>query len=247
MDRMLYVAMSGAKQTMLAQTANSNNLANANTNGFRADLAAFRSMPVYGPGAPTRVNAMAESAGVDTTSGAITPTGRELDVAIKGEGWIAVQAPDGTEAYTRVGNLRIEDGGILKTGSGLSVLGNGGPIALPPAEKIEIGTDGTVSIRGIGQAASTLTVLDRIKLVSVDGASLTKGNDGLLRLKDGGTAAPDANVNIVSGALETSNVNTVDAMVNLISLARQYETQVKMMKTAEETDNAATQLLSLSG
>jgi flagellar basal-body rod protein FlgF len=146
-----------------------------------------------------------------------------------------------------VGNLRIEDGGILKTGSGLSVLGNGGPIALPPAEKIEIGTDGTVSIRGIGQAASTLTVLDRIKLVNVDGAALTKGDDGLLRMRDGGVAAADASVNIVSGALETSNVNTVDAMVNLISLARQYETQVKMMKTAEETDNAATQLLSLSG
>jgi flagellar basal-body rod protein FlgF len=247
MDRMLYVAMSGAKQTMLAQTANSNNLANANTNGFRADLAAFRSMPVSGPGEPTRVYAMSENAGVDTSSGAINPTGRDLDIAIKGEGWIAVQASDGSEAYTRVGNLRIEDGGILKTGSGLAVLGNGGPIALPPAEKIEIGTDGTVSIRGIGQAASTLTVLDRIKLVRVDGNALAKGEDGLLRMRDGGIAPPDAAVGVVSGALETSNVNTVDAMVNLISLARQYETQVKMMKTAEDIDNAASQLLSLSG
>ena len=246
MDRMLYVAMSGAQQTMLAQTSNSNNMANANTDGFRADLAAFRSMPVYGPGDPTRVYAMAESSGVDTTSGAINPTGHDLDIAIRGEGWIAVQAPDGTEAYTRVGNLRIEDGGILKTGSGLSVLGNGGPIALPPAEKVEIGTDGTVSIRGIGQSASTLTVLDRIKLVSIDGASLVKGADGLLRARDGSTAQPNAEVSVVSGALETSNVNTVEAMVNLINLARQYETQVKMMKTAEETDSASTQLLSLS-
>jgi len=247
MDRMLYVAMSGAKQTMQAQTANSHNLANANTNGFRADLATFQSMPVYGQGQPSRVYAMAESAGVDTTSGAINPTGRDLDIAIKGEGWIAVQAPDGTEAYTRVGNLRISDGGILKTGSGLPVLGNGGPVALPPAEKIEIGSDGTVSIRGVGQAASTLTVLDRIKLVRIDGDSLVKGEDGLLRKRDGSTAAPDASVGIVSGALETSNVNTVDAMVKLISLARQYETQVKMMKTAEDIDTAATQLLSISG
>jgi flagellar basal-body rod protein FlgF len=247
MDRMLYVAMSGAKQTMLAQTANSHNLANANTNGFRADLETFRSMPVYGPGQPSRVYAMTETAGVDTTSGAINPTGRDLDIAVKGEGWIAVQAADGSEAYTRVGNLRIEDGGILKTGSGLSVLGNGGPIALPPSEKVEIGTDGTVSIRGIGQSASTLTVLDRIKLVRIDGNELTKGKDGLLRMRDGSPAAADASVGIVSGALETSNVNTVDAMVNLISLARQYETQVQMMKTAEETDTAATQLLSLSG
>jgi flagellar basal-body rod protein FlgF len=247
MDRMLYVAMSGAKQTMLAQTANSHNLANANTDGFRADLASFRSMPVYGVGQPSRVYAMTESAGVDTSSGAINPTGRDLDIAIKGEGWIAVQALDGTEAYTRVGNLHTEDGGILKTGSGLSVLGNGGPIALPPFEKIEIGGDGTLSIRGIGQSASTLTVLDRIKLVRIDSASLVKGEDGLLRMRDGSTAAPDATVGVVAGALETSNVNTVEAMVNLISLARQYETQVKMMKTAEEIDNAATQLLNISG
>ncbi|HEC20400.1 MAG TPA: flagellar basal-body rod protein FlgF [Gammaproteobacteria bacterium] len=247
MDRMLYVAMTGAKQTMLAQTANSNNLANANTNGFRADLAAFRSMPVYGPGEPTRVYAMAESTGVDTTAGAITPTGRDLDIAVNGEGWIAVQAPDGSEAYTRVGNLQIGDGGILQTGSGLQVLGNGGPVALPPFEKVEIGADGTISVRGIGQSASTLTVLDRIKLVRIDAKDLAKGEDGLLRMRDGSNVSPDASVSVVSGALETSNVNTVEAMVNLISLARQYEAQVNLMKTAEETDTAATQLLSITG
>jgi len=246
MDRMLYVAMSGAKQTMLAQTANSHNMANANTSGFRADLAAFRSLPVYGPGEATRVYAMAENAGVDMTSGTINPTGRELDIAIKGEGWIAVQAQDGSEAYTRAGNLQIKDGGILKTASGLAVLGNGGPIAIPPSAKIEIGSDGTVSILAIGQTPNALTVLDRIKLVKVDGASLVKGEDGLLRIRDGSGTSPDASVSVISGALETSNVNTVEAMVNLISLARQYETQVKMMKTAEDTDSAATQLLSLS-
>ncbi len=245
MDRMLYVAMSGAKQTMLAQASNSHNMANANTTGFRADLAAFRSMPVFGPGAPSRVYAMMESPGVDTTNGAINTTGRELDVAIKGDGWIAVQAVDGTEAYTRAGNLRIEDGGILMTAGGVAVLGNGGPIALPPAEKIEIGTDGTISIQGIGQSPSTLTVLDRIKLVKVDPALLIKGNDGLMRLKDGNVAGADATMSLVSGALETSNVSVVESMVNMIVLARQYETQVKMMKTAEETDNASTQLLSL--
>lgn len=246
MDRMLYVAMSGAKQTMLAQTTNSNNLANANTTGFRADLAAFRSMPVYGPGEPTRVYAMAERPGVDTTSGTLITTGRELDVAIKDDGWIAVQAKDGSEAYTRAGNLHITDGGILSTGSGLPVLGNGGPVALPPSEKIEIGTDGTISIRGIGQSASTLTVLDRIKLVKIDGSTLVKGGDGLMRKMDGENAAPDATVNLISGALETSNVSAVDSMVNMITLARQYEAQIKMMKTAEDTDTAATQLLSIS-
>jgi len=246
MDRMLYVAMSGAKQTMLAQTSNSNNLANANTTGFRADLAAFRSMPVFGPGAPTRVYAMAERPGVDTTSGALTTTGRDLDVAIKGDGWIAVQSIDGSEAYTRAGNLTVDYDGILTTSSGLPVLGNGGPVSLPPAEKIEIGSDGTISIQGIGQTPSTLTVLDRIKLVKIDGASLVKGHDGLMRKSNGEVSEPDATVNIVSGALENSNVSAVDSMVNMIALARQYEAQIKMMKTAEDTDNAATQLLSLS-
>lgn len=246
MDRMLYVAMSGAKQTMLAQASNSHNMANANTTGFRADLAAFRSMPVYGPGEPTRVYAMAERPGVDLNSGAINETGRDLDIAIKGEGWIAVQAQDGTEAYTRAGNLRVEEGGILRTAGGLSVLGNGGPIALPPAEKVEVGTDGTISIQGLGQTPNTLTVLDRIKLVNPEASQLVKGADGLMRLRNNVPAAADASVTVVSGALETSNVNTVEAMVNMISLARQYESQVKMMKAAEDTDNAATQLLSLS-
>jgi flagellar basal-body rod protein FlgF len=243
---MLYVAMSGAKQTMLAQASNSHNMANANTTGFRADLAAFRSMPVYGPGEPTRVYAMAERPGVDLNSGAINETGRDLDIAIKGEGWIAVQAQDGTEAYTRAGNLRVEEGGILRTAGGLSVLGNGGPIALPPAEKVEVGTDGTISIQGLGQTPNTLTVLDRIKLVNPEASQLVKGADGLMRLRNNVPAAADASVTVVSGALETSNVNTVEAMVNMISLARQYESQVKMMKAAEDTDNAATQLLSLS-
>jgi flagellar basal-body rod protein FlgF len=246
MDRMLYVAMSGAKQTMLAQTANVNNLANASTDGFRADLATFMSKPIYGAGQATRVNAVAESVGIDTTIGTIIPTGGELDIALKNEGWIAVQAPDGTEAYTRTGNLRIGDGGILQTAAGLKILGSGGPIAIPPAEKIEIGADGTISIRGIGQTPNALTILDRIKLVKIEGGELAKGGDGLLRVRDGGTAVPDATITVVSGALESSNVSTVEAMANMISLGRLYESQTKVMKAAEEADSASTQLLSLS-
>jgi flagellar basal-body rod protein FlgF len=246
MDRMLYVAMSGAKQTMLAQSVNTNNMANANTTGFRADLAAFRSMPVYGPGEPSRVYAMAERAAVDFDTGVINSTGRDLDVAVSGDGWIAVQAEDGTEAYTRDGNLSITEGGILRNGSGQAVLGNGGPIAIPEAAKIEIGSDGTITIQGIGQSANTLTVIDRIKLVKPDLYNLVKGSDGLIRNRDNLPAQPDASVNIVQGSLETSNVNTVEAMVNMISLARQYETQVKLMKAAEDADTAATQLLNMS-
>ncbi len=246
MDRMLYVAMSGAKQTALAQAVNSNNLANANTSGFREDLAAFRSMPVFGPGAPTRVYAMTENPGVNLESGAIQATGRDLDMAVQGNGWIAVQAPDGQEAYTRAGNLRIESGGLLVTGSGYPVMGNRGPIAIPQAESLEIGVDGTITIRGIGEFANSLAVVDRIKLVNPDGAQLVKGKDGLLRLKDGYEADADASVRLVSGALETSNVNTVDAMVNMIALARQYEAQVKMMKAAGEMAAKSNELLSLT-
>jgi len=246
MDRMLYVAMSGAKQTALAQAVNSNNLANANTTGFREDLAAFRSMPVFGPGAPTRVYAMTENPGVNLESGAIQATGRDLDMAVQGDGWIAVQAPDGQEAYTRAGNLRIESGGLLVTGSGYPVMGNGGLIAIPQAESLEIGVDGTITIRSIGEFANSLTVLDRIKLVNPDGADLVKGKDGLMRLKNGFEADIDASVRLASGALETSNVNTVDAMVNMIALARQYEAQVKMMKAAGEMASKSNELLNLT-
>ncbi len=246
MDRMLYVAMSGAKQTALAQAVNSNNLANANTTGFREDLAAFRSMPVFGPGSPTRVYAMTENPGVNLESGAIQATGRDLDMAIQGAGWLAVQAPDGQEAYTRAGNLRIESGGLLVTGSGYPVMGNRGPIAIPQAESLEIGVDGTITIRGIGEFANSLTVVDRIKLVNPDGAELVKGKDGLMRLQDGFAADADASVRLASGALETSNVNTVDAMVNMIALARQYEAQIKMMKAAGEMASKSNELLSLS-
>jgi flagellar basal-body rod protein FlgF len=246
MDRMLYIAMNGAKQTLLAQTTNDHNLANANTSGFRADLEAFRAMPVFGPGYPTRVYAMASQPGVDFAPGTISATGRDLDVAINGRGWIAVQAPDGSEAYTRAGDLRIDPAGRLVTGAGHPVLGNAGPIAIPPAEKIEIAADGTISIRAAGQAASALATIDRIKLVDPPAASLVKGADGLLRRRDGAAAEADAQVQLTAGSLEGSNANPVEAMVNLITLARQFELQVRMMRTAAENDAAAAQLLRLA-
>lgn len=246
MDRLLYVAMSGAQQTLVSQAANSHNLANLNTTGFRADLNQFRSMPVFGSGLPTRVYALSERPGMDYTPGPIEFTGRELDVAIRDEGWIAVQAPDGQEAYTRAGDLRINSYGLLETGAGHSVLGNAGPIAIPPAEKVEIGADGTISVRPLGLSSTSLAEIDRIKLVNPDRERMYKGADGLARL-DAATPAPaDAGVTLVSGALERSNVNAVDAMVNMISLARRFEMQVKMMHAAEEADRSAASILQLS-
>ena len=245
MDRVLYVAMSGAKQIMDAQAANTNNLANANTTGFKADLNVFQSRPVNGPVHASRVYAQIESNGVDLRPGGIQSTGRELDVALQGEGYIAVQAPDGSEAYTRAGNLQQGPGGQLVTGAGHPVLGNGGVIAIPAYEKLEVGVDGTISIRPVGQSATTLATVDRIKLVKIPPEQLQKGADGLLHTLDGAPAQPDGSVRVASGALEGSNVNTIDALVNMISLSRHFEMTVKTMKTAEENDREASSILNL--
>lgn len=246
MDRLLYIAMSGAKQTMRAQAVNANNLANVNTTGFRADLVAMQQAPVYGPGYSSRVYGQAAHTGADLAPGTNVHTGRDLDVAVAGRGWIAVQARDGREAYTRAGNLKISQTGQLTTGTGQPVMGNTGPIAVPPAEKVEIGEDGTISIRPLGQPASTLAVVDRIKLVNPEPSQLRKNEQGLFQLVDGTVSPPDASARVVPGELETSNVSPVEAMVNMIDLARQFEMQVKMMKAAQENDSAASQMLNVS-
>lgn len=238
--------MSGAKQTLQAQASNSHNLANASTTGFREDLAQFRSMPVYGQGYPTRVYAMTERPGINFQTGSIQSTGRELDVAIKGEGWIAVQAKDGSEAYTRAGDLHLTAEGILETGTGLPVIGGGGPIAIPPAQKLEIGTDGTISIIPLGDKANTLAVLDQIKLVKPPLGQLEKREDGLIHLKGGGVAEASIDVSLITGSIEGSNVNAVSAMVSMIELARQFEMQVKMMKTVEQNEAASAKLMQMS-
>jgi flagellar basal-body rod protein FlgF len=243
MDRMLYVAMSGAKETMISQAGNANNLANAETPGFLRDLNQFRSMPVFGPGFPTRVYAMDERHQVDFGRGAIQSTGNDLHIAIRGDGFIAVQAADGQEAYTRRGDLAVDANGLLTNGAGLPIMGDNGPIAIPPEAKIEIGNDGTITIKPQGAQADALAVLDRIRLVNPPLADLDKGEDGLLRLRAGGEAPPDANVEVLKGLLEGSNVNVVDALVNMIDLSRRFEVQVKMMKTAEETDQSAASIL----
>ena len=246
MDKSLYIAMSGAKQTLLAQTANANNLANAQTSGFKSDLEQFRSMPVYGPGFPSRVYAMAERPGTDLSPGAMQQTGRELDVAVEGDGWIAVQGPDGKEAYTRAGDLRITPEGLLQTGTGLQVMGQDGPISLPPAQKLEIGKDGTISMVPLGANATNTAIIDRIKLVKPELQNLEKRSDGLMHLKDNKTAEASAEVTLVQGAIEGSNVNTIGAMVDMIELSKNFELQTKVMKSADENSQASARLMQLA-
>ena len=246
MDKMLYLAMSGASQNTLAQRAHANNLANLSTSGFRRDFEQARSMPLFGDGYPARVYAMSERPATDFTPGSLQETGNELDVAIEGQGWLAVQAPDGSEAYVRTASMKIDALGMLRTGSGLPVLGNAGPIAVPPQQQIEIGQDGTISIRSLGEAPNVVAQVDRIKMVNPDPKSLVKGEDGMIRLKEPATQQADANVRLTSGFLESSNVNAVAEMTSMLALARQFELHVKMMRTAEDNASAVARVMQLS-
>jgi len=244
MDHLLYIAMSGAKENMNALAVRANNLANANTNGFKADLEQARSMQAFGDGLPSRVFAMTEMPSQNFDAGEIKITENELDVAIQGDGWFAVEDADGQEAYTRSGNLKISVDGFLQTASGLSVLSDGGPVQLPvPLAKIDIAADGSIQAVPQGAPATAMVEVGRIKLVKPENQDMFKGNDGLFRRKDGNPAEVDATVNLLSGALEGSNVNAVGEMTYLISLQKQFELQVKMMKTAEEMDRQQNQLL----
>ncbi|WP_027849171.1 flagellar basal body rod protein FlgF [Marinospirillum minutulum] len=242
MDKALFIAMTGAKHNMMAQTARSNNLANVNTTGFRADFEQARAMPVFGEHHPSRVYSLTERPATDIQSGSYDYTGNPLDIAVQGEGWIAVQAPNGEEAYTRRGDLNIDPTGMLRTGNGLPVIGNGGPIVLPPGQRFHINGDGGISLNDAGQAA----LVDQVKLVSAQalGVTMEKGLDGLMRPRDFAGALPaDEQVRVESGAIETSNVNAVNELTSLLALSRQYEMNVKMMKTIDENGASASSVM----
>jgi len=254
MDKMLYVAMSGAKQNMQALSINANNLANAKTTGFKADLAQARTMQAFGEGQPTRVFAMTERASQNFDSGPLLMTGRSLDIAIKGDGWFAVQTPpvaNGAadafgqgEAYSRQGQLRLTEDGTLETSNGELVLGDNGPIILPlPVSNIQISSDGTIMVQPEGAPSSVQEEVGRIKLVDPDVRLLEKGADGLFRRKDGQVEFANVNVQVQGGALESSNVNPLSEMTDMIALQRQFEMHLKLMKTAEEIDASSSSLL----
>ncbi len=246
MDRLVYIAMTGAKHAFHQQAVSAHNLANANTTGFKADITSFRALPVLGDGMPTRAFVVDSTVGADMRAGVLQQTGRDLDVAVQGEGWIAVQSPDGSEAYTRNGSFQIGANGLLQTRNGLTVMGDAGPIAVPPDAQITIGKDGTISTIPNGQLPNTVAIVGRIKLVNPPADTLTKGGDGLFRLEDGGVAPADANVQVASGALESSNVNVVDSLVSLIDQARQFEMQMKLLRTADSDAQQASRIMNMN-
>lgn len=238
MDRMIYLSMAGAKASMQRQDVLANNLANVSTNGFRAELAAFRAVPVRGDGASTRAYALETTIGYNPDPGAITPTGRNLDVAMKDKAWLAVQALDGTEAYTRAGALDVNAEGLLVQRNGLQVMGDGGPITVPPNSELTIGSDGTISAKG---PTGRPTAIGRLKLVTPEGP-MTRGTDGLFRAADGDLPA-DANAKLQDGALEGSNVSPVETMVAMISASRQFEQQMKLLQIAQTQGQQSAKLL----
>jgi flagellar basal-body rod protein FlgF len=246
MDRSLYVAMTGATQMMRAQSEVAHNLANADTVGFKAQLSAFQPLTIQGPGLATRVNGVAHGLGVDLREGGQIETGRTLDVAVQGAGWIAVQGADGNEGYTRAGELRLTPDGLLTDARGNLVLGEGGPISVPQSSQMNIGADGTVSVVPMGQSPETIAAVGRIKLVNPPVDQLALGSDGLMHLADGTTAQSDPAVTLKSGVLESSNVDPSQTLVQMIQLSRQYELQIRSIKSADENAQAASRLLQMT-
>ncbi len=248
MDRLVYTAMTGARHILDQQATTANNLANATSTGFRAQLNSFRAVPVVADNLPlaTRTFVVDSTVGSDFAQGPMQHTGRALDVALQNKGWIAVQSADGSEAYTRNGSLKINENGVLQTQGGLAVQGETGPLAVPPEVQVAIASDGTVGTISTGTQPGPATILGRIKLVNPPEQSLVRGDDGLFRIKDGSTADADQGVKLTAGALEGSNVSPVDAMVNMIALARSFETQMSLLKNAENNAAKATQILALN-
>ena len=247
MDKLIYTAMTGASHVMQQQAAVSQNLANTNTPGFRAAINTFRAVPLVGEGLPTRTFVVDSSSGSDFSQGSIQSTGGNLDVALQGSGWITLQQADGSEAYTRNGSFQISPEGVLQTHSGMAVASDSGPITIPPNTQVTIGQDGTVSTVPTAGNPTPAAVMGRIKLVNPPNAQMVRGDDGLFRTLNGKPADADANILLSTGSVENSNVNTVSAMVDMISLARMYDMQMKMLTTANENAKTAGAILTLNG
>ncbi len=247
MDKLVYTAATGLKAHMAAQAAIANNMANASTTGFRADRVVFDRIELKGTGKTIEARAPTseEITDADRAPGAIQQTGRPLDVAMTGDSWLAVQAADGTEAYTRRGDLEIAPSGVLQTGDGHIVMGQSGPITMPPASSVSISADGSISIIPVGGDATQTQVVDRLKLVSTKGSTTLKGLDNLLRVKGGGTLPANLDGTVVGGSLEGSNVNMTQALVDMIENQRSYEVTANLMKSAKDMDEGGASLMRL--
>lgn len=245
MDRALYIAMTGATQTLKAQAVNNHNLANASMVGFKAELAAHTAVAVDGPQLPTRVNTRLDGQGFDDRPGSFQSTGNPLDVALAPDRWLAVQSPDGQDGYTRAGDLQLGADGLLRTSAGHLVMGEGGPVSIPPSTQVSIGNDGTITALPLGQGAEAPVTIGRLRVVGATADQLERAGNGLMRAREGAELEPAAGNVLTAGMLEGSNVNLADAMVQMIQLSRSFEMQVKLMRAAEENAQASASVMRL--
>lgn len=247
MDGMIYVATSSGANILQAQAISANNLANVSTPGFKADHPMFSSvMHEAADTLPSRVYSSIGGTRTDFTPGGLMPTGNPMDIAVNGDGWFAIMSKDGNESYVRTSSMQVTQEGLLVTAGQLPVLGTSGPITLPAGQKIEIGSDGTVTATSTDGVNRTPTVIDRIKLVKPENNDLIKMADGLVRSKTGAALEPDASVKLTSGYIESSNVNVVDSMMNMIALSRQFEIQLKLLNIAKENSQSSDRTIALS-
>lgn len=248
MDRLIDITRTAMRGSLARQTALANNLANTNTAGFRAEIVNASTRWLSGQTFNSRAEQVDQVVAADMAQGTVTQTGNPLDIAVNGDGaLIAVQANDGSEGYTRRGDLRINDSGLLTTGDGHPVLGESGPITLPPADSIAIGRDGTITIVPQGGDPNQPQEVDRIKLVNATGSTIAKGTDNLFREVNGGALPQDPQASVTAGALEGSNVSATTALVQMIEASRAWETQIKLIDTAKDIDNGGASLMRLDG
>lgn len=244
MDRLAYTSLSALRGAMARQATTANNLANANTTGFRAEMSAVRPLWLQGGAAlQSRAPSTGEVMAADMRAGAVSETGRDLDIALEGDALLAVQSNEGDEAYTRRGDLQLSDSGLLTTGDGFPVLGEGGPITLPPADKVTIDRDGRILIVPEGGDPAQPQEIERLKVVSPTGSKIVKALDGLFRVENGGALPQDPGARVISGSLEGSNVEATKALVDMIEASRAWDTQMKLISTAREIDASGADLM----
>jgi flagellar basal-body rod protein FlgF len=245
-DRLIYSSLAAMRGAMARQATIANNLANVNTAGFRGEFTSAEAEWLKGSGLNGRATVSEDVTGANMTAGAVQSTGRDLDIALNGDALLTVQAPDGSEAYTRRGDLQLTDSGLLTTGDGMPVQGQSGPITLPPADSVSIGKDGQIWIVPQGGDPKSPQAVDTLKLVSAQGSTIKKGLDGLFHVEGGGTLPSDPDAKLTSKSLEGSNVNASATLVDMIDASRSWEAQIKMLTTAQDMDKSASALMQIS-
>jgi flagellar basal-body rod protein FlgF len=244
-DRIAYTAMTGAKHTMGQLGNTAHNMANVHTPGFREVVTAFRAVPLEGEQADSRAFVVDSTPTAMFNPGPIETTDNPFDFAIQGQGFFAVRRSDGSEAYTRNGRFFRDEGGVLRIGRDISVVGDSGNITVPAGAEVEMNRDGTVWVRENG--SQTLNQIGQIKLVNPNIRDLVRAEDGLFELpKDQPAAQPDPSVRVIQGSYETSNVSTANAMVQMINQQRMFELNMRMIQTSEQNARQANSLMTAS-